>query len=213
MSRLTAMLVLTAGLCPGVGLAQGPSAGAPRVPMLSDEEAWKQLPPTEKGGGRPLPSWARALAGAIPKSTAALLGVDYAHRVRSSLDPKLRAEMRWVAAHANRCTYSEAYALADARRAGLDDAGVKELCGGDYSRKPAAEQAALEFARKMTVSSASVTDPEFAALVKHYGVKNAVAMVQWMAYSNFQDRLILSLGTALEPDGPLPRSTWCSGAG
>ena len=48
----------------------------------------------------------------------------------------------------------------------------------------------------MTVNSASVTDDEFAALVKHHGEKTVVAMVQLMAYANFQDRVVLCLGVA-----------------
>ena len=112
--------------------------------------------------------------------------------------------MRWVAAHANHCAYSEEYALFDARRAGLDDAAVTAMCRGDFSAKSPADRAALEFARKMTVDPASVTDDEFAVLVKHHGEKNVVAMVQLMAWSNFQDRLVLCLGSPMEAGGPLP---------
>ena len=172
--------------------------------MLSNEECWKRLPPAEQGGGQPLPSWARALAGSIPRTTASLLRVDYVHRAKNPLDPKLRAEMRWVAAHANRCAYAEEYAVADGRRAGLDDEAIEALRRGDFSQKSPAEKSALEFARKMTVNSASVTDDEFAALVKHYGEKTVAAMVMAMAYANFQDRLVLCLGSPMEPGGPLP---------
>jgi hypothetical protein len=56
----------------------------------------------------------------------------------------------------------------------------------------------------MTVNSSSVTDDEFAAIVKAYGEKNAAAMVMLMAYSNFQDRFLLCLGAPLETNGPLP---------
>src|SRR5262245_34688270 len=34
-----------------------------RFPVLSTAEAWKRLPPAETGSGKPLPAWARALAG------------------------------------------------------------------------------------------------------------------------------------------------------
>ena len=56
----------------------------------------------------------------------------------------------------------------------------------------------------MTVNSASVTDDQFAALVKHYGEKDVAAMVLSVAWANFQDRLVLCLGSPLEPGGPLP---------
>ena len=77
-------------------------------PLATDDECWRKLPPAEKGGGQPLPSWARALAVSMPRTTAVLLRLDNAHRTRGPLDPKLRSQMRWVAAHANRCAYGEA---------------------------------------------------------------------------------------------------------
>jgi alkylhydroperoxidase family enzyme len=162
------------------------------------------MPPAEKGGGQPLPSWARALAGPMPRTAAALLQLDFAHRMRSPLDPRLRAQLRWVAAHANRCAYAEAYAAFDARRAGLDDQELEALRRGDDSRRTPGEKAALAFARKMTVDSAGITDDEFAALVREYGEKKTAAMVLLMAYSGFQDRLLLCLGTPLEAGGPQP---------
>ena len=54
--------------------------------------------------------------------------------------------MRWVAAHANRCAYAEAYAAADARRAGLDDARLDALGREGFPGWSDAERAALNFA-------------------------------------------------------------------
>ena len=202
-TRTIAMLVMSAGLWPVAVMAARPEQERAHVPLLSDQECWKRLP-AANGGTSPLPSWARALAGSMPRTTAALLRVDYVHRARNPLDPKLRARMRWVAAHANRCAYAEEYAVADGRRAGLDDEAIQALRRGDFSQESPAEKAALEFARKMTVDSASVTDGEFADLVKQYGEKTVAAMVLSMAYANFQDGLLLCLGTPMEPGGPLP---------
>ena len=58
-------------------------------------------------------TWTSKMSGSIPRTTASLLRVDYVHRAKNPLDPKLRAEMRWVAAHANHCTYAEEYAVAE----------------------------------------------------------------------------------------------------
>jgi alkylhydroperoxidase family enzyme len=210
MLRITtpAALILAAALlfpAPGkAGPPENQGAVAPRIAVASDLECWRLLPPAEQGGKEPLPSWARALVRSMPRTTASLLCVDYVHRAKNPLDPKLRAQMRWIAAHANHCAYSEDYALADGRRAGLDDAAIAALRSGDFSAKLPAEKAALEFARKMTVNSASVTDAEFAELVKQYDEKSVAAMVLTMAYANFQDRLVLSLGSPIEPGGPLP---------
>jgi alkylhydroperoxidase family enzyme len=176
------------------------AASAPaRVPLLKDGDAWKRLPPA----AGPLPSWALALADALPRTTAAMLELDYVQRERSPLEPKLRAKMRWVAAHANRCAYGEATAAADFRRAGGEEAELKALAG-DPAALPAAEQAALAFARKLTLAADTVTDEEFAGLVKQYGDRQVVAMVLLLAYANFQDRLLLTLGVPVEAGGPLP---------
>ena len=56
----------------------------------------------------------------------------------------------------------------------------------------------------MTVDSDSVTDDQFADLVKRFGEKQAASMVLLLAYSNFQDRFLLCLGAPLEEGGPLP---------
>ncbi len=189
---------------PVVAMAASPDVGAGRAAPLSNEDVWKRMPTTEKGGGQALPSWARSLASSLPKTTAALLELDLAQRTKSPLDPKLRAAMRWVAAHANHCAYAEAYAAFDARRAGLDDGAIAALRDGDHSRWSDSDRAALEFARKMTVASSQVTDDEFAALAKSFGEKKAAAMVLLMAYANFQDRLLTCLGSPVEEGGPTP---------
>ncbi|HEV3263538.1 MAG TPA: carboxymuconolactone decarboxylase family protein [Gemmataceae bacterium] len=183
-------------------LDQKTGTGGVPLPVASDAEAWKCLPRADKGAGQPLPAWARVLARALPRTTAAMLELDYLQRTRSPLDPKLRARMRWVAAHANRCAYSEAYAAADLRRAGVDDAGIRALARGD-AKLPRPEEVALEFARKMTVAANTVTDAEVGQLVRLYGQKQVVAMVLLLAYANFQDRFILSLNVPLETGGPL----------
>lgn len=183
---------------------------AERVPVLDDDEARRKLPPMEQGGGsgdpaparQPLPVWARALAGPLPNTTAAMLWLDYLHRAQSPLDPVLRGKVRWIAAHANRCAYSEAVAAADLRRARVDDSTIRALAG-DLAKLPDAECAALTFARKMTLDAATVTDAEMSRLIRLYGEKNVVAMVLLLAYANFQDRLLLALDAQIEPGGPL----------
>jgi hypothetical protein len=54
----------------------------------------------------------------------------------------------------------------------------------------------------MTLDSARVTDTEFATLVRAFGERDSAAMVLLIAYSNFQDRLLLCLASPLESDGP-----------
>jgi alkylhydroperoxidase family enzyme len=144
------------------------------------------------------------LANDLPRSTAAFLQLDLAQRTKSPVDPGLRAAMRWVAAHANRCAYAQAYAAADARRAGVNEAKIDALGREGYPGWSESDRAALEFARKMTVESDAVSDAEFARLVKNFGERRAASMVLLMAYSNFQDRILICLGAEVEPGGPLP---------
>jgi alkylhydroperoxidase family enzyme len=184
----------------GLAAGQRPPLFAP----LSDDDAWKALPPVESGGEGVLPSWARLLARSLPRTTAALLRLDLAHRTRSPLDPKLRAAIRWIVAAANGSPYGKALADFDARRAGLPGAKLAALEIADLTAFSREEQEALEFARKMTVESSKITDEEFASLVRAFGENQVAAMVLLTAYANFQDRLLLVLGAPVESDGPLP---------
>jgi alkylhydroperoxidase family enzyme len=177
--------------------------GTSHFPLLNTEEAWRYLPAPKEGTRQPLPSWACALARSLPRTTAAMLDLDRIHRTRSPLGPLLRGKMRWTAARANHCTYSMAYAEADLRRAGLDQAGFRSL-QGDHHDQTEPERAALDFAHQMTVDASEVTDADVARLIAWYGEHKVVAMVLLLAYANFQDRLLLALGVPVEPGGPMP---------
>jgi alkylhydroperoxidase family enzyme len=130
-----------------------------RVELLDDDAAWEKLPAVEQTAGRRLPHWARALVGALPRTTAAMLHLDYLYRTSAAIEPKLRARMRWVAATANRCEYAQQYARADLLRAGAAARDIQELETG-LAELPPAERAALSFARKMTLAASTVTDDE-----------------------------------------------------
>ena len=119
--KLAAWIAIGSTIATAAAMAS-PLGGDGFVAPLSDEESWKLLPPTETARGQPLPSWSRMLAKSLPRTTAALLELDLAQRTKGPLDPKLRASMRWVAAHASHSPYGEAYAAFDARRARLDAA-------------------------------------------------------------------------------------------
>jgi alkylhydroperoxidase family enzyme len=198
------LLPMMALFLPADLMAAPPNEGVKNLfPLLSDEECWSILAPTEEEAGPALPSWARAMAGAMPRTTAAMMQLDFVHRTRSPLGPMLRGKMRWVAGQANRCEYSMGYAEADLRRAGLDEAGLRSL-KGDHRDLPEPERAALEFARQMTVDASEVTDAEVALLIGWYGEEKVTAMVLLLAHANFQDRLLLALGSPIEPGGPMP---------
>src|SRR5690242_9018660 len=106
--RASWLILLALALMPSQSLSEEPA----RVPILTDVQAWKKLPPVESGFGQPLPVWIRALAVSLPKTAAAMIDLDHAQRAESSLPPRLRAKLRWMAADANRCPYAKAYARA-----------------------------------------------------------------------------------------------------
>ncbi len=87
---ITALVPIAFALFPAALIASQSEKSEGRFSLLSDEDCWRKLPPAEKGRGQPLPSWARALAGPMPRTTAALLRLDEVHRNDSPLDPRLR---------------------------------------------------------------------------------------------------------------------------
>jgi alkylhydroperoxidase family enzyme len=204
-TALSGLMIGTAETAMLAGAESTPGhAQEPHFPLLSNDEAWQWLPPASKGSGLPLPTWARMLVRELPRTTAAFLQLDQAQRTRSPIAPGLRAAMRFVSAHANRCSYAQADAAADALRAGVEPGQIESLGRDDFPGWSAKDRDALAFARKMTVDSDAVTDEEFAALVKSFGDKQAASMVLLMAYANFQDRFLLSLNAPLEEGGPRP---------
>jgi alkylhydroperoxidase family enzyme len=171
----------------------------PRLPALGNDEAWQRLPRTEP----PLPAWARVLARPLPQTTGAMLELDYLHRVDNPLGAVAAGKLRWAAADALGCDYGRRYAEADLRRAGLTDADLRKLAG-DAAGMADDDRLALAFARKLTRAAETVTDAEVAALLERFGPEKVVAMVHTLAYANFQNRIFLALGVAVEPGGPLP---------
>ena len=103
-------------------------------------------PQTLAGGGSRLPTWARATARDLPRTTAAMLDLDRLHRTKSPLGPSLRGKMRWVAADANRCEYARATAEADLRRAGVSEAEIADLKAGRRWSKRRARRPELRLA-------------------------------------------------------------------
>lgn len=181
------------------------TAIAGRFPMLSNDQAWAKLPEAEKGANGPLPGWARITAATLPRTTATILELEDLHRTKNPLDPKLRAMVQWVVADANRCKHAREVAVADLMRAGGTAEEVAAL-RGDRSPLSPETRRALDVARELTRAAYKVSDDQMAALRKDLGDQKLVAFVQLIAFGNFQDRLLLTLGVPPEPGGPLPPS-------
>ncbi len=197
--RLLALPVLLAS-CATPRITE-PPIGAPleaRFAPLSDQETWGHFTRDTP----PLPVWARTLADSLPGTTALQLDLDALHRTRNPLGPLLGGRLRWVVADANRCTYAKESAESDLAKAGLTAEQIQQLDATEMLPKP--ERAAVEFARKLTVDAASISDKEVAGLIEAYGPDDVVAIVHTVAHANFQDRVFLALGLTVEPNGPCP---------
>jgi alkylhydroperoxidase family enzyme len=196
--------VLVRSLClllfGGVAVAADPS---PRLPLLSNDEAWKKLPDAPEKA-EPLPAWARATAGWQPITTARMLELDAAHRTGERLDGRFRAVVRWAAADANRCGYTKAMAAADYDRAAGHAAELAVLMKNP-DKLPEVDRLGAAFARKMMLEADKVTDAEVKALLTLIGDERMVALVALLAHASFQDRVILALNVAPESGGvPAP---------
>ncbi len=77
---------------------------------------------------------------------------------------------------------------------------TKMLAGGDWSRLPAAHQAALLFARKQAVDPWRVTTADLAALEKHWGPERVWQVVFWSARCHYMTRVADAFGLPLEKD-------------
>ena len=166
--------------------------------MLTNDECWGAL--AEKGTGQRF----RPSAG---DGAAAHNGITTAGRLCPPCQKPARSQIegRDASSQLTRtiALMPKSMHFADGRRAGLDEKAIDLPVLWRTTPAIYPLRKWPEFARKMT-SSASVTDGEFAELVKHYGEKTVAAMVLTMAYANFQDRVLLCLGSPLEADGPLP---------
>lgn len=181
MRRLFAVFALS--VWAGTISAQ-PDKPAPKMPFpaLPEKDAWDRLPPQKKPA---LPEWARVLAEPMPKTTAKLLELDYAHRAKSPLDARLAAALRLAVAEALESEYGKAEARADIDRAILNRKDDVDLFGFVL---------ATPFAKRLTLAGHAITDEEFAVILKHFGPEKMTAIVHTVAYANFHNRLVLALG-------------------
>jgi hypothetical protein len=128
---------------------------------------------------------------------------DYAQRMESPLPPRLRAKLRWMSAHINRCDYAKAYARADFLRVGGQAEQIDKLLE-QMDKLPEVERLSLQLIRQLAEAGYTVTDAQINHLVELCGEEQVVAMVLLAAFANMQDRFLLALGLSVEPSGPLP---------
>jgi len=96
--------------------------------------------------------------------------------------------------------------LASSKRAGLQPSEWRLLSAGDYSGFASGEQAALQFAEKLTRESHNINDADIAALKAHFTEEQIVDLDVLVGLVNLTNRLTDPLGADLEfPEEKIPR--------
>src|SRR5437868_1931043 len=77
--------------------------------------------------------------------------------------------------------------------AGLDTNSVNErtrrLASGDWSKFPAADRAALLFARKQAAAPWSITANDMRILIDHFGLERALDVLWWSCRCHYMTRV------------------------
>ncbi len=175
--RLAGILTLLICACVIQQLNAQPDKPQKQFPALDNDAAWTLLPRENP----PLPPWARVLVGSLPKTTAKMLELEYLHRAKNPLGQELTGLIQLTVADALDCKFGKATAEADLIRNGRPELTPDV-------------QIAVAFARKLTTEGYTITDQEFALLLKIYGPEKVTAIVHTVAYANFQNRIVLGLG-------------------
>jgi alkylhydroperoxidase family enzyme len=167
----------------------------PRLPLASEEQARGVLPADWTGSG-PLPEWVRLMAN-FPKGGKAWVAQTYHSQTKGRLNPKLKAEIAYVAARNDRSWYALGHAVQRLAELGLSENAIDALDHpGDST--PASERAALAVARKLTVDPALITDADIEALRKNYSDHEVAEIVYHVTQAAFFDRLTEAAGLRLE---------------
>ncbi|WP_422923023.1 carboxymuconolactone decarboxylase family protein [Singulisphaera sp. PoT] len=170
-------------------------ARTPRLP-LADEAQTRSVLPADWTVSGAVPQWARLLAN-FPKAGKSSIASTYYSQVKGKLDPKLRAEIAWVAARNDRAWYALGHARRRLHELGLNDDAIFKLDQPDDS-VPAPERKVLALAKKITVNPALVTDADIEGLRKTFSDHEVAEIVHQTTMAAFFDRLTEAAGLALE---------------
>ncbi len=166
----------------------------PRLTLVV-EEAARALLPTDWPKG-PLPQWVRLLAH-FPKAGVARADSLRRAEEKGWLNPRLKAQIAWIAARHDRAWYALGQAERRLRSLGFSADEIYQL-DGPWDSYSAAERAAFNLARKLTVHPSTVTDGDIAALRKLYSDRQVAELIYHLCNAAFFDRLTEACGLQLE---------------
>lgn len=118
--------------------------------------------------------------------------------VGRSLDRKLYELIYIRVSMINQCHYCLQHHLSSSKRVGLTAEDWKVLQAGDYSRFTEKEQAALDYAERLTRDPHSVNDADLAALKKHFNDAEIVDLHLLTGLANLTNRFTDPLGLEVE---------------
>lgn len=184
---------LLLAICAQWALAQAPPHQGDPFQSLAEDKAWARLPHANPS----LPEWAKKLAGPLPKTTARMLELDYLQRERNPLGKELSSLIRWTVADALKSPFGKKTAEEDLsqKKPASDWVGMLAESG----KLPPNARVVADFARKLTLAGYTVTDEEFAEVLRLHGPEKTTAIVHSVAYANFHNRVVLGLGAGGEP--------------
>jgi len=199
-------LLLTFALLPGVApRAQTPESGAKPIPQDRRElkralEALKRRqsrlpldgPAADQAAKGPYGRVHNGLARAL-YLPAAWYAADFKPDPAMTLDPVFKVRMFWIAARGNNCHYCLGHQEVKLSSAGMTDDEIAAL-DFEWTRYPAAEQAAFDLTRKLTVAPHTMTAADIEALRAFYTDAQIIELVYTAAFYNSVTRWTDSTG-------------------
>jgi alkylhydroperoxidase family enzyme len=161
-----------------------------------DEATARSRLPADWPAG-PLPEWVRALTW-FPDAGVRQIACYTATKNEGRLPPRLKAQIAWTTARHNRAWYALNDALARLAEHGLSEVQAFALDDPDHAGSTPAERAALEFARKLTVTPYAMTDEDIAPLRELFSDHEVAEIVYVTCTGNMFDRFTETLGMRIE---------------
>ena len=118
--------------------------------------------------------------------------------VGKSLDRRVYEAVYIRVSAINGCQYCLQHHLASSKRVGLTADDWQALKAGDYGRFSPKEQAALNFAEKLTRESKNINDADIDALKQHFSSEQILDLDMLVGLANLTNRLTDPLGADLE---------------
>ena len=165
---------------------------------LADDSATRALLPEHAfATDQPLPNWVRLLAN-FPKAGPARISGLRASETKGNLPAKLKAQLAWVSARADRAWYAMSYARERLHALGLTDDAIFAIDQPKGPQFTPAELAAFAFAQKLTIDPALIDDDDFGFLKKYYTEAEIAELIHHVNNDVFLNRLSEAAGLPLD---------------